>query len=226
VPDDRPLDTLPIAEVVDRVLARHPDAGHARERADVIAEAADLACSRFAARGRLLLIATDPVTTAAASDTADRFAHEYGFADGGVLVGASVVAVRPSPRDAVVTVADLAGTGEPDVVAALDALAVTVAATLGHLHGDHPVDLVARDDADRERVVAMTADIAGVDDATARAAATVAGHDTRVAVLVLAGLSLPEAQVLAANRRTLRDALTNLPRRPPRPPVPPGSAGG
>ncbi|MHA3703827.1 hypothetical protein ACXR2U_16770 [Jatrophihabitans sp. YIM 134969] len=226
-PDLRPLDTAPLAEVVDRVLARHPTAATARARAVAITAAADLACSHFAAGGRLVLAtAGGPATVTAteATATARRFAHEYGFADGAVLVSTEGAPVRPTPRDAVVTVDDLAGSAGPDVVAALDALATAVAAHLGHLHDDLPVDLVARSDADHERVVTMVGSIAGTDPATAHAAAEAAGFDVRVAVLALAGpLDLGQARLLASSHRTLREALANLPRRPPDPPRPPGA---
>lgn len=141
--------------------------------------------------------------------------------------GAATVVVTAGPAAVADVVIDLAGGAETvdglarlgaatSLKAVLDALTTAVMAQLGRVHDDLPIDLVATDDATRARVVAMVTRIAGAAPTDAERAATAAGFDTRVAVLTLVGgLDPVRASTLAANRRTLRDAMADLPHRPP-----------
>jgi hypothetical protein len=222
-PDPAPLDTLPLPEVVELLLAR---CGRPALAA-AVTDAVDLVCRHLAAGGRLLVLPTDPTSAEHARRLPATFAQEYGFVDGAVRVATDAADLAATPRDAVLVVGTGAAAGTPsgpnvvvlrldcddDAAAALDVTTTAVAAHLGHLHGEFPVDLVADSDDDRERVVAMVAAIAGVPSETARAAAGGCGFDTRTTVVhLVTGLPWPEAALLAASRRSLRDALAQRPR--------------
>lgn len=181
---------------------------------------------RPTARDAVVVVATTGATTNAAAELAAATRARAGLVLVTTAAEAAATATTAAGPAAEVLIAPTVGRepvhGDAGLGAAtalkavLDAMTTAVVARHGRVHGDLPVDLVADDDTKRERVVAMVVAIAGVDDDTARLAATAAGHDVRVAVLALiGGLTVSEAVTLAANHRTLRDALANLPSRPP-----------
>ncbi len=88
-----------------------------------------------------------------------------------------------------------AGTAQKVV---LNLFSTAVMLRLGRVFQGRMVDMVARNDKLRARAVRMVRELAGCDDLAARDALAQAGGRTKLAVLLLRGISLAEAEALLA----------------------------
>jgi N-acetylmuramic acid 6-phosphate etherase len=92
----------------------------------------------------------------------------------------------------------------------LNVLTTTAMARMGRVHGDRMIDVEPANAKLRDRAAGIVADIAGCDPGSAHAALEACDDDARAAVLQLVlHLEAADARALAAQHRTLREALAS-----------------
>lgn len=124
------------------------------------------------------------------------------------LAALADVAIEIAPLDEVLRESTRMNAGTAQKLV-LNALTTAAMARAGRVHGDLMVDVEPANAKLRDRAAAIVAEIAGCDAQAARDAVTACGSARAAVVHLVSGLAPDEARRVAAEHRSLREALAS-----------------